>query len=131
MSQLSHTNIALELERLICFSGIENMQQDIRFIEVLLNANIYKNGIPNLFECLVQIRKDLQTFSNQLHQFQNDVVKFAQEIKEVSFKDDRSFETFKYSKYKQFIDRYSEFEKSFLEKKTAIFNYLESILIDD
>ena len=92
MSQLSHTNIALELERLICFSGIENMQQDIRFIEVLLNANIYKNGIPNLFECLVQIRKDLQTFSNQLHQFQNDVVKFAQEIKEVSFKDQKAVE---------------------------------------
>lgn len=129
MSQLSHTHIALELERPIWFSGLQNMRQDIKFIEVLLNAKIYRNGIPNLFEGLVQTRKDLKSFSNQLHQFENDVVKFAQDIKELSFQNDVSFETFKYSKYKHFIDQYSVLEKSFLEKKTTIFNYLESVLI--
>lgn len=104
------------------------MENEIQFINRLLNCNAYKENTPNLFERLQQFKHEIATKTREVTNFKKEITEYEDKLKGILECQDISCETYYLDNHKSLKDRFEEFFIGFNEYKTKVFNYTGSIL---
>ena len=109
-------------------SMIGYMENEIQFINRLLNSQAFKETTPNLFERLQEIKHEMKTKTGKVKSFNKEIDKYEIELKGILECQDISRDTFSVESHKSLKNRFEEFYTEFNEYKTKVFDFTGGIL---
>ncbi|MGB5435339.1 MAG: hypothetical protein WBM98_05550 [Maribacter sp.] len=103
-------------------------ENDILFIDKLLNSKAFRVAKPNLFERLQELNKEAETIASELKKLKKEVNEYESKLSGILECEDISCDTYYLENHKALKDRFEEFYTDFNEFKTKVFNYTGGIL---
>ena len=104
------------------------IETETRFIEQLLNAHIYKENTPNLFERLQKFRQEIETRVKETKNLKKEIAEYEDKLQGILECQDISCDTFYLENHKELKDRFEEFYTGINDYKTRVFNYIGGML---
>ena len=101
---------------------------DIQLIERLLNASIYKENTPNLFERLQQFNHEIKDWAKETNNLKKEIVEYESKLRGILECEDTSCDTYYLENHKTLKNRFEEFYTGFSDFKTSVFNYIRGVL---
>ncbi len=109
-------------------SMIGYMENEIQFINRLLNSKAFRETTPNLFERLQTIKHEMKTKTREAKNFNKKINEYEVELKGILECQDISCDTFYVENHKSLKNRFEEFYTEFNEYKTKVFEFTGGIL---
>ncbi|MGB5666576.1 MAG: hypothetical protein WBM53_07000 [Maribacter sp.] len=104
-------------------SMIGYMENEIQFINKLLNSNAFRDATPNLFEHLQNFKHEIKTKTREAKNFKKEINMYEAELKGILECDNISCDTFYMESHKLLKTRFEKFYSEFNDYKTRVFNY--------
>ncbi|MGB5481393.1 MAG: hypothetical protein WBM91_09960 [Eudoraea sp.] len=104
------------------------IETETRFIDQLLNAQIYKENTPNLFERLQKFKHEIKTRVKETKNLKKEIAEYEDKLQGILECQDISCDTFYLENHKELKDRYEEFYTGLNDTKTRVFNYIGGML---
>ena len=98
------------------------------FIEQLLNARIYKENTPNLFERLQKFKHEIKTRVKETKNLKKEIADYEDKLHGFLEPQDISSNTDFLQNHWELKDRYEEFYTGLNDYKTRVFNYIGGML---
>jgi hypothetical protein len=108
-------------------SAIAYLENEIHFINRLLNSNAFKENTPNLFERLQQFKHELATKTRETHNLKKEIEQYDDTLKGILECDDISCDTYYLENHKDLKERFETLYENFNDYKTKVFEYTGSI----
>lgn len=103
-------------------------ENEIQFINRLLNSNAFKETTPSLFEKLQHFKHEIKTKTREVKNLKKEINEYEDKLKGILECQDISCDTYFLDNHKALKDRFEEFYINFNEYKTKVFNYTGGIL---
>jgi hypothetical protein len=103
-------------------------ENEIEFINNLLNSDAFKVSRPNLFERLQGFKDEVKIQTKEIVGLKREVIAYKNELKRILECEDVSCDTFYLENHKLLKNRFEEFYTSFNEYKTQVYNYTGGVL---
>jgi len=104
------------------------IETETQFIGQLLNARIYKENVPNLFERLQNFKLELETNSRETKNLMKETAGYEEQLRRILEGKDSSPHNDYLENHKEFKDRFEEFYIDFNDYKTRVLNYIGGML---
>lgn len=98
------------------------------FIDQLLNAHIYKENTPNLFERIQKFKDETETIGKEMKNLKKEMAEYEDKLQGVLERQDISSDTDYLEKHMKLKDRFEEFYTGLNNYKTRVFNYIGGML---
>lgn len=115
-------------DTLLWISMLGYMENDLQFINRLLNSKAFKDKVPNLFERLQNYLHEMKTKTRELKNFKKEINEYGVKLKGILECQDISCDTFYLENHRTLKNRFEKFYTEFNDYKTRIFNYTGGIL---
>lgn len=109
-------------------STLESIETETQFIEKLLNAHIYKDNTPNLFERLQQFKQEVGTRTLEAKNLKKEITEYEDKLRRFLECQDISCDTYYLENHKVLKDCFEEFYTGLNDYKTRIYNYIGGFL---
>ncbi len=109
-------------------SDLQFVEDEIIFIEQLLNSYAFEPNTPNLFERLQHFLKHLEHFKKRKSELVSVLAKDDNDLGRILESTDNVFETAYYKKHDELRSEMKSAMKQFQQLKLEIFNYTGGIL---
>jgi predicted nuclease with TOPRIM domain len=109
-------------------SMLSYKENDILFIEKLMNSKVFKVTKSNLFERLEELKKEAEIIVSELKKLKKEVNEYEAKLSGILECEDISCDTYYMENHKSLTDHFEEFYKDFNEYKTRVFNYTGGVL---
>lgn len=109
-------------------SALGYIETETRFIDQLLNAHIYKENTPNLFERLQKFKNEIETRSRETKNLKKEMAEYEDKLQGFSKGQDISDDTDYLENHMELKDRFEEFYTGLNDFKTRVFNYIGGML---
>ena len=104
------------------------IETETRFIDQLLNARIYKENTPNLFERLQKFKNEIKTRVKETKNLKKEIADYEDKLHGFLEPQDISSNTDFLQNHRELKDRYEEFYTGLNDYKTRVFNYIGGML---
>ena len=104
------------------------IESETQFIDHLLNAQIYKENTPNLFERLQKFKHEIKTRVMETKNLKKEIAEYEDKLQGILECQDISCDTFYLENHKELKDRFEEFYNGLNDYKTRVFNYIGGML---
>lgn len=104
------------------------IETEIRFIDQLLNAQIYKENTPNLFERLQKFNHEIDTIVRETKNLKKEIADYEDKLHRFLERQDIFSDTNFLQNHRELKDRYEEFYSGLNDYKTRVFNYIGGML---
>ena len=115
-------------DTLLWISMLGYMENDLQFINRLLNSKAFKDKVPNLFERLQNYLHEMKTKTRELKNFKKEINEYVVELKGILECQDISCDTFYLENHRTLKNHFEKLYTEFNDYKTRIFNYTGGIL---
>lgn len=109
-------------------SALGYIEAETRFIDQLLNAHIYKENTPNLFERLQNFKKETEEKNRETKNLKKEVANYEDKLQGFLERQDIFGDTNYLGNHMEIRDRFEEFYISFNDYKTRLYNYIGGML---
>ena len=104
------------------------IETETRFIDQLLNARIYKENTPNLFERLQKFKHEIKIRVKETKKLKKEIADYENKLHGFLEPQDISSNTDFLQNHWELKDRYEEFYTGLNDYKTRVFNYIGGML---
>jgi predicted nuclease with TOPRIM domain len=104
------------------------MENEIGFIERLLNYNRFQEKTPNLFERLQQFKQEMSIIITEIKTLKKEINEYEDRLRGILECEDISCDTYYLENHKDLKNRFEKFFEAFNTFKTSVFNYTASVL---
>ena len=104
------------------------IETETRFIDQLLNAHIYKENTPNLFERLQKFKHEIKTRVMETKNLKKEIAEYEDKLQGILECQDISCDTFYLENHKELKGRFEEFYTGLNDYKARVFNYIGGML---
>ncbi len=98
------------------------------FIDKLLNADIYKENTPNLFERIQKFRNEIAAIGTQTQNLKKEMTEYEDELHDLLEGQDISLDADYPENHMKLKDRFEEFYTGLNDYKTRVYNYIGGML---
>ncbi len=109
-------------------SALGYIETETRFIDQLLNAHIYKENTPNLFERLQKFKHEIETIGRETKNLKKEIAEYEDRLQGFLKRQDISSDTDYLEKLMELKDRFEEFYTGLNDYKSRVFNYIGGML---
>ncbi len=109
-------------------SALGYIETETQFIDQLLNAHIYKENTPNLFERLQKFKHEMETTGREAKNLKKEMAEYEDKLHGFLERRDISSDTDFLETHMELKDRYEEFYTGLNDYKTRVFNYIGGML---
>lgn len=109
-------------------SVIGYKEDEIIFINRLLNSKAFSKNTPNHFEKLQQFKHEIKTKTREAKNFKKEISEYEAKLKGILECQDTSCDTYYWENHKDLKERFEEFDSDFNANKIKVFNYTGSML---
>ena len=104
------------------------IETETQFIDQLLNAHIYKENTPNLFERLQKFKHEIKTRARETKNLKKEIAEYEDKLQGILECQDISCDTFYLENHKELKGRFEEFYTGLNDYKARVFNYIGGML---
>lgn len=126
MSEKKVQELYLELQK--CKSHIHFIDDEMQFIDSLLNSYLYEPRTPNLFERLELYKQKFAKSKKDKKSIKRLIAQHEGEMAGILECTTTSCDSAYYKKYCDFVEKFSRYLDDYLKLKSAIYNYVGSVL---
>jgi FtsZ-binding cell division protein ZapB len=109
-------------------SALGYIETETRFIDQLLNAHIYKENTPNLFERLQKFKHEIETIGRETKNLKKEIAEYEDRLQGFLKRQDISSDTDYLEKLMELKDHFEEFYTGLNDYKSRVFNYIGGML---
>ena len=104
------------------------IEMETHFIDQLLGAKLYKENTPNLFERLLEFKKEIDSRTTETKKLKKILELYEDELQGILECQDISCDIYYLENHTELKKRFQEFYINFQTYKTRVFNYIEGVL---
>ncbi|TLP81804.1 hypothetical protein [Maribacter sp. ACAM166] len=110
-------------------STVGYIENEIEFVNRLLNAHVFKENTPNLFEHLQQFKHVMGTKTRETSNLKKEILEYEDKLRGILECQDVACDTYYLENHKALKERFEDFYIGFNDYKTKVFDYLGAILL--
>ena len=118
----------IHLDALEWKSSLHFIENEIQFIDQLLNSYVFEPNTPNLFERLQEYKKQISKIEEEIQNLHQNIRKHESELGGMLECDTVSCDHEYYQEHELLETTYNKFYKKFRELKSNVFGYAGGIL---